>query len=493
MKKQIYVVKAASLSESERALAVSLQGLLAQKGRPFLIDCDHYLDFIDRDRFSVSFVFLRSLIEESKELISGYVLYDFEKCDGSLNAASMLTSAKGLLAVPSSSEDLVKGILKCCRDLRQEDPISIQERIFDECLPLFNKDGLIHQVEKLGNHKTELRDYGIRNHWAIVYCDESDKGRAFLAHVLSSLNSNIAIYGWTTDEISFVETISHYGDCVIPSDWSSNRSFFASSEEKSFLPKPHHEAVLPNKHYVALEVSDGDNSQWLEREFAFEGYYGERLSTTRNYPLAFTISPSLCYLNPSVLNYIYSKAKNETFASGVSGFAYMNPCAFPKEKLPMFVDKTAHLMAKEGLSVVTLLDNKKYMDEKTIARVVEEYAKHPEIKAGVWEIDPICYRGGAGKIYFSKTGKPFVTVRFSLWSPSGERVSDRSWIDEIANKINQLPIAPDSEEGYSIINIHPWSTTNDDIDYLVNHLNNNVQILPLDDLLSQVTAKIKRS
>ena len=197
MKQIIPLLKTSSLSESELALAVSLQGLLAQKGKTFLLDCDHYRQFIEGNSFSVRPVFLGALIAENKNLIPGYVLFDFSRCDGSLNAANMLTSAKGYLAVPSECESFVSGLLPCVRDLREEDPATIQETIFDECLPFFRKDGLIHQVERDDNHKINLRDYGIRNHWAIVYGDESEKGRKFLGHggVFSScLLSSVVLF-----------------------------------------------------------------------------------------------------------------------------------------------------------------------------------------------------------------------------------------------------------------------------------------------------------
>jgi len=486
MKQIIPLLKTSSLSESELALAVSLQGLLAQKGETFLIDCDHYRQFVDSDSFSVRSVFLRALIAENKNLIPGYVLFDFSRCDGSLNAANMLTSAKGYLAVPSECESLVSDLLPCVRDLREEDPTTIQETIFDECLPFFRRDGLIHQVERPDNHKINLRDYGIRNHWAIVYGDESEKGRKFLGHVLSSLKSGIAIYGWTTDEVSFVEFISRYGDYIVPSDWSSNRAFFASDQETTIPFSPHHVDVLPNKHYVAIEVSDGDNAQWLERDFPFEGYYGKRTESFHNYPLAFTIAPAMTYLAPAALRYIYSRVRNETFASGVSGAGYMNPCAFPAKELPAFVEKTARMMKEASLTIVTLLDNKNNMSDATVRRVINEYAKRPEIDGGVWEVDPICYEGNAGRIYFSENHKPFVSVRYSLWSPTGDRTTDRTWIDKIAEKINQLPIAPKQEKGYSIVNVHPWSTSNEDIDYLVSKLSDNNQILPLEDFIGLI-------
>lgn len=486
MKQLIPLLKTTSLTESELALAVSLQGLLAQKGKTFLIDCDHYKQFIDQNLFSVRPVFLSSLIAENTKVIPGYVLFDFAKCDGSLNAANMLSSAKGYLAVPSDCEGLVAGLFPCVRDLRKENPATIQERVFDECLPFFRKDGLIHQVERADNHKINLRDYGIRNHWAIVYCDETEKGRKFLDHVLSSLDAGIAIYGWTTDEVSFVEFISHYGDYVVPSDWSANRAFFASDQGTTIHFSPKHAEILPNKHYVAIEVSDGDNTQWLERDFPFEGYYGKRTEVSHNYPLAFTIAPSLTYLTPAALHYIYSRASNESFAAGVSGAGYMNPCAFPEKELPAFVKKTSRMMKEASLSVVTLLDNKKYMCDAAVNRVINEYAKYPEIEGGVWEVDPICYEGNNGKIYFSDNHKPFVSVRYSLWSPTGGTTTDRSWIDRIAKKINQLPVAPKEEEGYSIINVHPWSTSNDDVDYLVNKLSDKVQILPLEDFINLI-------
>ena len=82
--------------------------------------------------------------------------------------------------------------------------------------------------------------------------------------------------------------------------------------------------VAKNKHYVAFVMSDGDNVQWLEREFFTTSTFGQRQASKLDYKMRWTFSPSLAELCPDAAEKIYSGVKHDYFISGVSGIGYAN-------------------------------------------------------------------------------------------------------------------------------------------------------------------------
>ena len=493
--RKVFVIRASDLNEKEEALIVSLQGLVNLKEPRLIIDVDHYLEFLESN---VKFIYIS--FDECLNMflpeISEAITYNLSRDSTEINAAFSYSSATGALAVPHGMEEYIDGIpvIEDLSELHLDD-VEIQRYVFRKFKDKFAKNGLIHQpISKDGKFLIAIRDYAILKKWAVIYCGESEKERDFLAEVLSSLDKQIPIYGWTTDEISFVDFISKYGDYIIAMDWSSNHSYFGSFQPKIIKRKHLSTKVIPNKHYVCLCLSDGDNIQWLERDFAFGSFFGERNKVERNYPFAFSISPALIDLNPSCLSYIYSKIENEDFVCGVSGYGYMNPCVFPKQYLPGFAKHTNEYFKYSDLQVLVLIDNKKNMSDENVAETISHFAKQTNIIGSLYQVDPICYKGGNGKIYWSNN-KPFVTARFSLWNTSVKNDKPEhapiELLEEIANNINSMPIDETSEEGYSYINVHPWSVHWWDVDKLVSLFNENIQILPADVFIETIKKNVR--
>lgn len=498
MKKNIYCVSRQILKNDELALFTCLQGLVNKKTPQLLLDVDHYLEFIDEKQYSINRLSFEEVINKYLSSFSKYVLYELSETSTQINAAFSYSAATDAIAVPKSLEYLVKDKLTLLEDLSilKLDNLAIQKYVFDKFKDKFNKDGLIHEpLPSAGNEfLISLRDFAITNKWFVLYVDETKEQRRFLDEVLTYLNKGICIYGWTSDEISFVNQISKYGDAIIPMDWSSNHSFFGTFTPKKAIRKHRAEEIKPNKHYVSLVVSDGDNIQWLERDFCFSSFYLNYAKTKRNYPLTVSISPALIDLNPMCLNYIYSHSTNEDFISGVSGYGYMNPCVFPKNYLSSYTDKTSEYLSLLDVNVVMLLDNLADMSDENVSFVLDEYAKHDNIIGGVYEIDPTKYEGGKGRVYFSN-GKPFVSVKISLWNicdnEESEEKNKKKLIRDVATFINDQIVSPDTVDGYSVINIHPWSTSCLDVDKLVNLFSDKIQILGIEQLLLLMGKNIK--
>lgn len=170
----------------------------------------------------------------------------------------------------------------------------------------------------------------------------------------------------------------------------------------------------------------------------------------------------------------------------------MHPTQYPKDALAEFTDITAATMAKSGLSYVQLLDKtpENELEEFKLLNACRYYSRYDNIKGGVISLDPDRYAGGNGKIWFVDE-KPFVTYRLSLWHPSGDMsLVTKQWLDEQAAFINSQPADISSPDGYSAVNIHPWTVSIDSLSYFVSKLDSHIQLVTVDELMEMITNNI---
>lgn len=486
----VAVLTAGKMNEAELALAIGLQGVLNRKGKSIFIDIDCYMDHLIEPYERVG---LWELLAEHAGEFGGAAVYDLNCNDVGINMAATLSAAYDILGVPRELADRVKaaGIRPVC-DLGEIKGTRAQRQrvVFDGVKDRLDKGALIHQVVKEGNFHITLRDFGIKNRWACIYTDESEEDRAFRRYILGELDRNIPVYGWNDDEIAFIKDISDFGDHAIPMDWSCDHSYF--KEGTSLKQKRERSAVCPNKHYVALVVSDGDNVQWLERDFATTGTFGQRSRSDADYKLTWTFAPSLVSLCPAAAERIYAGKKKDYFISGVSGIGYANCLSYPRDMLYEFTARTAEAMARSDLDVVCLLDNIELTENAEFtADRLSFYAKYDNIIGGIWELDPDRYGSGRGKIFWAN-GKPFVSVKYSLWHPSHDPACvTREWLDGIADELNCEPTAPHCECGYSVVNVHPWTIDIDDLDYFVSKLDDNIELVYADELIKLIKSNVR--
>mgnify|MGYP002520193158 CR=1 FL=1 len=60
------------------------------------------------------------------------------------------------------------------------------------------------------------------------------------------------------------------------------------------------------------------------------------------------------------------------------------------------------------------------------------------------------------------------------------------WLKEQADIINSYPADMETINGYSVINVHPWSISIENLSYFVSQLDEDVQLVTLDELLTLV-------
>lgn len=474
-----------NMSDEERALAQCVQGILNRKGRKVFIDIDNYKSYLKEKSEEIG---LWELIKKYAHEFDGAALFDLNCNDIGVNMAATLSAGCDLLGVPRTLEKKVNEAgVKTVRDLAdiKGSRAERQRVIFNEVKDKLSKTALVHQVVKEGNFHLTLRDFSIANRWACIYTSESEDDRQFRREVLQWLDTNVPVYGWNDDEIAFIKDISTYGEYAVPTDWSCNHSYFGYTKHTVKQNVRRTGDIPKGKHYIAIVVSDGDNVQWLEREFCTTSTFGQRQRSKADYKMSWTFSPSLVELCPDAAEAIYSGKKHDYFITGVSGVGYANCLSYPREHLDGFTQRTAETMADSDLRVVCLLDNLFLTEDKQfVADRLSSYTRFDNIIGGVWELDPDHYKGGGGKIFWSD-GKPFISVRYSLWHPSDKPGNvTKKFLDDFIDMLNgTLKVAEDSEDGYTVLNVHPWTITMDDLDYVVSKLDKKFELVYADELI----------
>ncbi len=493
-------------STEERHLAVALQGIVA-KDKPaiFITTNDisrEYLKYIEKSGTKLQYNdskgnpwTVESLLKKFKGSITdkGYVLYKANEIGEGLNAATNLASLKGWLPVPESLENLaIKTGLTLKEDFSDDVyNIDFQKNFFEK----YKDDFEFKAIVSLKYESTGLRDLAIQQGFYMFYIDEDvdgEEGKLFRETILNHAGDNVPVLGWGKYELEYVTQASENGNFVIPSYHSHNNSLLTSFEYEIPLQKKQEvtEYTDTTKHYCALVFSDGDNIQWIQN--GYSEYY-EKLQLETDFPVTWSFSPTLQEFSPVTVNMIYNAAgENDYFIAGVSGAGYCHPTEYPVEALGEFTDLTAAAMLKSDLKYVSILDNtpENSVDDALLITRLEYYARYDNIKGGVLSLDPDRYAGGMGKVYFADD-KPFVSNRFSLWHPDGEGTEiTHEWLDEQAAIVNSYEADIDSINGYSVINIHPWTISVEDLSYFVSQLDEDVELVTVDELLTMVEANI---
>ncbi len=492
----VYVLSSFS-SDSQRATAVALQGLVARTSPAIFITSSAldgtYLKEIEQSGSVVSRTdengsswTLEKLIVKFRDCITdgGYILYR-EEGEG-LNIATNYATLEGWLPVPVQLEQTAvnAGLVKKADISADNYSMAYISRFFTKHCSEFTGSFVIHQSTAVAG----LRDFAIQQGAYVFYTDDDAlTQQIFRKRVLDYFGDNAHILGWVKYEVAFVDSASEEGNMISPSDHSYNNSLLASLNVE-FTPHRAEKTVYtdPTKHYVALVMSDGDNIQWVQN-----GYreFFTKIKLEKQFPLTWSFPPLLAELSPVTVKTVFDAAgSKDSFMSGVSGAGYMHPTQYPKAALAGFTDKTAALMLNSGLQYVQILDStpENQLDEAKLMNCLGYYSRYDNIKGGILSLDPDRYAGGKGRLYVSD-GKPFMTYRLSLWHPSGNMSEvTPAWLAEQAEIVNSYPADINSENGYSVINVHPWTVSVESLSYFVSLLDDHIVLVTVDEIMEMV-------
>lgn len=489
-----YVISAKDMSEEEIALVVFLQGVVNRGERRLFLDVDNYLEYAPQQYQRCG---VWEALAEYVGLFDGLAVYDLRDGDVAVNLAATVCAAGNSLGVPRALLEKVRVIVGALPVLFDAADVAgsdaeRQRAVWLQYRDKLRKDSLVHQVTE-GHYHIQLRDQAIASR-VFTFFARPERDEAFLNEVLDWADRIIPVYGWTTDEIAFVKKLSQFGDYIVPADWSHNHSYTATDTFTPVKQRCKDEKLVADekKHYLAIVVSDGDNVQWFERDFSTDSHYGQRRKAPVRYKMSWTAPPLLSKICPAALQKIYGAAEADTFICGVSGIGYTNCMTFPRALLSAYAEATAEGMKNADMRVLALLDNVANTKEGNAEDRLAEFAKHEQIAGGIWQLDPDRYESGKGKIWFVN-GKPFISVGISMWHPSCSREGvTEEWLDGIAAAINARPIDIRSENGYTVLNVHPWSTDMQMLDHVVSRLAEHVEIVSAGELIDIIGENVRR-
>lgn len=499
---EITVVKASALSLAQRHAVIALQGLVARDKPQIFIDfgSSSYTlselqsagyELVYNDEAGNPWNF-KTIVAKFKNYIadSGYTLYATTEDHGQLNTAINLATINGWLPVtPADEEAVVQLGLEKRADISGESiDLKYLKNFYKENKDKFRNDSLVHMY----HYAQGMRDFAVQQNIFVVYIEDSDyEGRLFRDSVMKDLESSSSIFGWCQYEFKFTESASRYGHYVIPSDHSYNLSLLSSfnaTDEKFDAAYEGEVELDPEKHYVAIVYSDGDNLQWIQNGFSeFHTWQSYGLDT----PVSWTFAPIASELTDVDIKRTLANSENATFITGPSGGGYARVTKMNSAELEAFSDYTASVMLESGLEIMTFLDEiKDSTFDSSMQKRLGYFSRYDNIKGGILQLDPDNYAGGGGRVYFSDD-KPFVTVGFSLWHPSGNASEvTNEWLAEQAAAINAKPADIKTINGYTVINVHPWTVGPDDLAYFVSQLDDGVEVIAVDELLAAVEQNI---
>ncbi|MDR3318756.1 MAG: hypothetical protein LBS99_04895 [Clostridiales bacterium] len=488
--------------------ASAIQGLLNRETVRFYVDYP-----IEKDGVSSSAYWLSqikndypALSTEDKTLEQAVEMYKAETADPgyilysdtinatfgidnsrSITAATNLASVTGWLPV---DEDLVETAEDVWGLTMKIDATDMTEKdVFDAHKDEFDNRIIVQQrpMENETLPMVPLRDYAIMAKYFVLY--ESGVTAVpirFRTEVHEWARPGMPIFGWGPgDEGAHISFASLYGQFPIPSDFSMNMSvlaadFFATqsiAQVNDFTP------VTPQagKHYVAAARSDGDNISVWANEFPLSStdYLGAR---DASFAMGWTIQPSLIDIAPAMLANIYGSANAyDHFIAPVSGHGYMYPSTYPEQYRAEWFDKMNGYLGRTDISVVEILDHGQgVILNKDIANL---YGQASNLKGGI-VLNGDRYAGGRGAVIWSANGKPFVAPRETLWTETKEMVSAR---------INSYHKDYTRIEGYSFINLHPWSHTYQDLEWVVDNFDENVVVVSPEQLIDLITRYVPKT
>ena len=501
---EITVIKASALTTAQRHTVIALQGLVAREKPQIFIDfgqetsryaqaefqnAGYELVYNDESGNPWNF---NSIIAKFKDYIadSGYILFATTEDHGQLNTAINLTTLNGWIPVTPENEEAViqLGFEKKADISGDNIDLKYLKNFYKENKDKFRNDSLVH----IYYYTQGMRDFAVQQNIFVMYIEDADyEGRLFRDSVMKDLEPSSSIFGWCQYEVKFTESASRYGHYVIPSDHSYNLSILSSfnaTDEKFNAPYSGEVELDPEKHYVAIVYSDGDNLQLIQNGFdEFHTWQSYGLDT----PVSWTFAPIAAELSDVDAKRTLSNSQNATFITGPSGGGYARITNMNSAELEAFSDYTASVMLDSGLGIMTLLDEiKDSTFDSSMQKRLGYFSRYDNIKGGILQLDPDSYAGGGGRVYFSDD-KPFVSVGFSLWHPSGnaDEVTNE-WLAEQAAVINAKSADIKTINGYTVINIHPWTVGPDDLAYFVSQLDDGVEVIAVDELLAAVEQNI---
>ena len=451
-------MRAASLSDEERVMFCTLQGII-NRTRPRIILYNHneepqstWPTAHNLTTTAISTSAPYALVKQFKEEINGLVLYSTEKSEHYANLAVTIAGLDRLLPVTAEIQaKLVANgmdfpVVVDLTSLAMTTTVGVYNYLYNNYWSRCNHRLLINERPKI----PYVHDIGVACGSACLWLDPRDSNeRTLLDKFLRGMTrGRDFVMGWWPEERSGVGETTKYGLSTVPGDFFENASIYSAVSKNIKIPPVPKRPKLENKVYAAIYISDGDNIQYCQHAMAKIFEQSGRGQMAMNW----TISPALADISPSMLNYYYGKATtNDCFVCGPSGMGYAMPFnglgsgsgtyfTSSGATITPYIKLTQRYIEKAGLRVITIWDNISQAQRKAYADycpylyglTINDYERQDgrlsyAVQSGWLPIAPQfpCYRGDIDGITdffnrdiknFNGTAPMFVTGQAEVWN-----------------------------------------------------------------------------
>ncbi len=492
--KLLYVISQDKMTPMERTMIATLQGVVNSHSSSQIYtlntsqpDYEIWLEDL-KNNYGINYKKISDpwkLLDMFKNYVDGYVLYSNKTTkDPSINNACSLASLNNSIAIHEAIEGKVKdfGITKLKGDCRNTDNSWAYNNLWNSGL----NHSMVIQISPERN--TALRDYGIMSK-SLVFYEDSVSDTTLRDKIFSSMESDSICLGWGPDEFINVSTASKHGVGMVAADWSYNLTVLSAFPSSPLTQKA--VSVLPNKkdvHYVTFIMSDGDNQQWnLGTNYGSSKWYGS--PHRGNFNLGWSLSPSLYYLSPTVLNLYYKNANhgatNDYFLVSPSGNGYIYPSKFDKAALTSYIDRLNSYMKNVDEKYVTIIDDSSFHDNV----LWDKFTIKPNIH-GLFYLDYHKHDNYHGEILWSND-KPIVSCRDLLWEGLE---SEEELVTNINHRISSGEVDISNSNSYTFVYIHVWSKDLSNVEKVVDKLKENpkVSIVTPETFMELIKNNVKR-
>lgn len=484
----IYAVPFQGMDWDELITLTSLQGVIART-RPQLYLYKAGVNKIWLDEFYFSHnigttyvdeiigaqTYIEWAIGQFGSYITGYILYDSASNPDSLNVASSLAGLYNAVIVDADYEPYIQSLgLNRVLDVRTRSNQWLDTNYGSQMNP---KAIIVKNPDPASWYCTRLHDLSAALNCRILW----DSDTSFTSSVYDSIEENTQCFGWGDgaydDELAFVRYHANHNLVTKPSNGLLNLSTFMGMAE--IEPRIEFEQVIrdntypseTNVHYVTFIHSDMDNITFTINGWAEDlERYGSPYRG--DFPMGWGMSLSMVKVAPHVMKWYYDNAtENDCFIAPFSGMGYIHPTDMPA--LDKYIAQTNRYMAEADITAVLISEPDGFAGGTTIAN---QYASMTSARGFFVTGNPYHEYGDDIRWY---GGKPFISVKYSLWdgfeSPSS-----------LVSKINSRSTDVTREEAYTPVVLHAWSYTLDDIKYIVDRLDANVRVVTPEEMIEHV-------
>ncbi|RYX81699.1 hypothetical protein EON83_22710 [bacterium] len=434
--RELWVLPQKGLSPAEAVLAQTLQGLVNKKKARVWLRSDSILAIVEEQlkREGVQFHEMSSpweLLKDFRSQVKGAIVYRLNT--PSINVATSLCGPMKAVAIDESLLPLADAAgLKVLADVRAMD----DQAGWDKYHALFARGVMIEQATTRSGF---LRDLPVALNAFTMYNNNS----AFRTYVARELGPQTIAYGWGPDEYGWVRDLSRANATAVAADWCSDLSALRLLPAgKLQRPKVERMKAEPGVRYIAFVMSDGDNIQWLSKDFVGNSRFWA--SPLRGkFPISWEMSPILAKMGPRVLQYIYATAtQSDDFIAGpgAPGYTFLHSqtdrLALAKQAAPYLRDSDLPIVSVLNENAGSLAETIPLLDQSAVSSVIyKDYSPYNRRKG-----DIVWHRG-----------KPCLSYKFMLWSKLMEP-------DGLVRGIEQMPTDPlNNEASYALVNMHAWS------------------------------------